>query len=85
MKIVKQSKMMNNFLLFKILREISEEIKHDTIETCIESVFRYCQLETIEEFYRYTINKFEMVKLFATMDVKDQLFEPNPMTLLNSL
>lgn len=41
---VKTSRLMNNFLLFKILREISENIKSETIETCTSSMFRFCQI-----------------------------------------
>jgi hypothetical protein len=84
-KTVKQSRMMNNYLLFKIFKELSVSIKSETTETCTAGVFRYCQVEVIEEFYRYTINKFEMVKLFASMDVRDCIFDQPPMLLIASL
>lgn len=47
-KIVKKSRMMNNFLLFKVFRELSVKIRLQTIETCTDSIFRYCPQETIE-------------------------------------
>jgi hypothetical protein len=56
--IVKTSKMMNNFLLFKIFREMSEIFKRKTIDYATKSVFRNCNTQTIEHFYRYLINKF---------------------------
>lgn len=52
---------------------------------CTETLFRYCQIEVIEDFYRYTINKFETVKLFANLEVKDWLFEPSPLLTLSSM
>jgi hypothetical protein len=44
---VKSSRMMNNFLLFKIFRELSDSIKKSTIEAATKCVFRNCPKESI--------------------------------------
>ena len=84
-EVVKSSRMMNNFLLYKIFRELSDIFKKKTIDYSTASVFRNCDQATIEQFYQYLINKFEWIKLFANSEVKDNLHEPSPDMILASL
>jgi hypothetical protein len=84
-EVVKSSRIMNNFLLYKIFRELSDIFKKKTIDYATASVFRNCDQATIEQFYQYLINKFEWIKLFANSEVKDNLHEPSPDMILASL
>ena len=61
--------------------------KKNAIDYATASVFRNCDQESIEGFYRYVINKFEWIKLFADKDkeLKDHFGEPNPTMILASL
>lgn len=44
---VKTSRMMNNFLLYKIFRELSDSIKKKTISYATDAVFRNCPKEAV--------------------------------------
>jgi hypothetical protein len=82
---VKKSRIMNNFLLYKIFREISDISRQMVEEKSTEGVFRNCPREVIEEFARYIINKFEVVHLFSNVEVGGQMYEPSVAVFLGSL
>lgn len=82
---VKKSRIMNNFLLYKLFREISEVSRQLVEEKSTEGVFRNCPREVIEEFARYIINKFEVVHLFSNVEVGGQMYEPSVAVFLAGL
>lgn len=79
---IKHSKLMNNFILYKIFREIAVSARRMVEDRCTETVFRNCPIEVVELFFHYVINKFEVVRLFASQEIGAAMFEPSPAVIL---
>lgn len=79
---IKRSRLMNNFILYKIFREIAEAARRTVEERCTETVFRHCPVEVVGLFFHYVINKFEVVRLFASQEIGAAMFEPSPAVIL---
>lgn len=79
---IKHSKLMNNFILYKIFREIAVSARRTVEDRCTETVFRNCPQEVVELFFHYVINKFEVVRLFASQEIGAAMFEPSPAVIL---
>ncbi len=77
--------MMNNFLLYKIFREISDSTRRIIEQKATESAFRSCPIQVIDQFFNYIINKFQIIKLFASPEVGHNMFEVNAGIFLGNI